>query len=151
MKLKLSLVALLLSAVLPLAAHADMPGQHPAYLHALTDLRDARWNLEHRPGDARVSEHEDMAIMEVDKALGEVRKAAFYDGKDVYDTPHEDARLDHAGRLHHAIELLRKAESDVSREEDNPQTQGLQMRVINHIHEAIHSAEHALHDAEQGM
>ena len=28
-------------------ARADAPGKHPAYLHALTDLRDARRHLEH--------------------------------------------------------------------------------------------------------
>jgi len=151
MKLKHSALALLLAAVMPIAAHADMPGQHPAYLHALTDLRDARWNLEHRPGDEAVRENEDFAVMEIDKAIGEVKKAAFYDGKDVWDKPHEDAKLNNSGRLHHAVELLKKAEQDVSREEDNPQTQGLQMRVINHIHEATHAAERALHAAEQGM
>jgi len=148
MNLKHALLALTLSATLPIAAHADMPGQHPAYLHALTDLRDARWNLEHRAGDAAVSGQEDVAIAEIDRAIGEVKKAAFYDGKDVLDHPHEDANLNRAGRLHHAVELLRKAEADVSGEEDNPQTQGLQMHVINHIHEALHAAEHALHDAE---
>ena len=36
------------------AGAADLPGHHPAYLHALTDLRAARWNLEHRPGDAEI-------------------------------------------------------------------------------------------------
>jgi hypothetical protein len=151
MKLKHSLLAVLLAATLPLAAHADFPGQHPAYLHALTDLRDARWNLEHRPGDNAVRENEDVAVMEIDKAIGEVKKAAFYDGKDVYEAPHEDAKLNHSGRLHHAVELLRKAEQDVSHEEDNPQTQGLQMRVVGHIHEATHAAERALHAAENGM
>lgn len=151
MKIKPLLIAIVAAAALPLAAHADFPGQHPAYLHALTDLRDARWNLEHRPGDAAVSGQEDMAIMEIDKAIGEVKKAAFYDGKDIYDKPHEDARLNHAGRLHHAVELLRKAEKDAMGEEDNPQTQGLQMRVVNHIHEALKFADHALHDAENGM
>jgi hypothetical protein len=148
MKLKTSLLALAFAAVLPLAAHADLPGAHPAYLHALTDLRDARWNLEHRPGDASVSGKEDVSITEIDKAIGEIKKASIDDGKDIHDHPHEDADLDHPGRLHHAIELLKKAESDVSKEEDNPQTQGLQQRVRNHIHEAIHAAEHALHDAE---
>jgi len=148
MKLKSSLLALMLAAVLPLAAHADLPGKHPAYLHALSDLRDARWNLEHRPGDAAVSGQEDVAITEIDKAIGEVKKAAIDDGKDIHDHKPEDAKLDHPGRLHHAIELLKKAESDVSKEEDNPETQGLQQRVRGHIHEAIHAAEHALHDAE---
>ena len=151
MKLKFSLLAVLMTAILPIAAHADFPGQHPAYLHALTDLRDARWNLQHRAGDMGVTENEDFAVMEIDKAIGEVKKAAFYDGKDIYDTPHEDAKLNRAGRLHHAVELLRKAEQDVSREEDNPQTQGLQMRVVNHIHEATHAAERALHEAEKSM
>ncbi|MEH2129414.1 MAG: hypothetical protein V7K86_01855, partial [Nostoc sp.] len=36
------------------SAYADLPGKHPYYLHALTDLRTARWLLEHRPGDAAV-------------------------------------------------------------------------------------------------
>ncbi len=148
MKLNRSLLALMLAAVLPLAAHADLPGRHPAYLHALSDLRDARWNLEHRPGDAAVSSQEDVAIIEIDKAIGEVKRAAIDDGKDIRDHMPEDARLDHPGRLHHAIELLKRAEGDVSHEEDNPETQGLQERVRRHIYEAIHAAEHALHDAE---
>jgi hypothetical protein len=31
----------------------ESPAQahHPAYLHALADLRAARWLIEHRPGD----------------------------------------------------------------------------------------------------
>jgi hypothetical protein len=149
MKLKHSLFALMFAAVLPLAAHADLPGKHPAYLHALTDLRDARWNLDHRPGDAAVSGQEDVAVTEIDKAIGEIKKAAIDDGKDVRDHTHEDANLDHAGRLHHALELLKKAEADVSSEEDNPENRGLQERVRKHIHEAIHAAEHALHDAEE--
>ena len=149
MKLKQSLFAVLFAAVLPMAAHADLPGNHPAYLHGLTDLRDARWNLEHRPGDMAVSEHEDAAIMEIDKAIGEIKRAAIDDGKDIHDHPHEDANLDRPGRLHHALELLKRAEGDVSGEEDNPQTQGLQQRVRMHIHEAIHSAEHALRDAKE--
>ena len=50
------------------ASAADLPGKHPAYLHALTDLRDARWNLEHRAGDAAVSTQEDVAIVEIDRS-----------------------------------------------------------------------------------
>ena len=48
--------------VLLFAANADLPGKHPAYLHALTDLRTARWMLEHRPGDPAVSGREDESI-----------------------------------------------------------------------------------------
>ena len=52
---------------------------HPAYLHALTDLRDARWNLEHRPGDSAVSTQEDIAIVEIDRAIAEAKTAAMED------------------------------------------------------------------------
>ena len=58
--------------LLPLLANADLPGKHPAYLHALTDLRAARWMLEHRPGDAAVSANEDAAINEIDTAIREI-------------------------------------------------------------------------------
>jgi len=63
MKLKLSAAAALIAVFVPLAAHADLPGDHPYYIHALSDLRDARWNLEHRAGDAAVSANEDVAIV----------------------------------------------------------------------------------------
>jgi hypothetical protein len=42
------------------------------------------------------------------------------------------------------MELLDKAKHDVSGEEDQPDTQGLQLRVIHHIDEARHSVEHAI-------
>ena len=47
-------LGVLLSSI-SFCASADMPGKHPFYLHALSDLRTARWMLEHRPGDAAVS------------------------------------------------------------------------------------------------
>ena len=64
--------SLLLLLAMPFAANADLPGKHPAYLHALTDLRAARWMLEHRPGDAVVSTHEDIAIMEITVRRGPI-------------------------------------------------------------------------------
>jgi hypothetical protein len=151
MKLKLTATAALFAVLLPLAAHADLPGDHPAYLHALTDLRDARWNLEHRPGDAAVSAGEDVAITEIDHAIDEVKKAAVRDGKDLWEHPHEDANLKHAGRLHHAIELLEKAHNDLAKEEDNPESRGLKHRALEHVDRAVDAAKDALHAAERGM
>lgn len=123
---------------------------HPAYLHALTDLRDARWNLEHRAGDAAVSTQEDVAIVETDRAINEARSAAMEDGKNVYQHPPEDARIDRGGRLHHAAELLRKARKDVAEGESNPQAVELRNRVIGHIDLAIQATDRAIHDVEQG-
>src|ERR1700683_271168 len=134
--------------LLPLIANADLPGKHPAYLHALTDLRDARWNLEHRAGDLAVTMHETAAIAEIDLAIEEAKRAAGDDGKNLADRPHEDAHLDRPGRLHHAAELLRKARADVDREEDNPQARELKVRALQHIGEALKATDRAIAYAE---
>ncbi len=123
---------------------------HPAWLHALTDLRDARWNLEHRPGDAAVSTQEDVAIVETDRAINDAKIAAMEDGKNLANHPPEDAHIDRRGRLHHAAELLRKARQDAAQGEANPQAVGLRDRVIGHIDAAIQATDRAIHDVEQG-
>jgi hypothetical protein len=146
--LKRPLVVGMLLAALPFAASADLPGKHPYYLHALTDLRTARWMLEHRPGDAAVSGQEDVAITEIDGAIGEIKRAAIDDGKDIHDHPKMDVPPDHPGRLHKALELLRKTHNDVAREEDDPMTKGLRNRAVGHIDGAIHATEKAINDAK---
>jgi hypothetical protein len=151
MKLKSRLLLSgLLLAVLPFAANADMPGKHPYYLHALSDLRAARWMLEHRAGDPAVSAQEDVAITEIDKAIGEIKKASIDDGKNLQDHPAVQGINDRPGRLHKALELLRKVHGDVAREEDDPFTRGLRDRAIMHIDEAAHATEHAIGDVRTG-
>ena len=157
MKLSSRLLAALVAAPLVLVATGCVvapppppPAHHPAYLHALTDLRDARWNLEHRAGDAAVSTQEDVAIVEIERAMGEARTAAMEDGKNVYQHPPEDAHIDRRGRLHHAVELLRKARSDVAQGESNGQAVELRNRVIGHIDLAIQATDRAIRDVEQG-
>jgi hypothetical protein len=136
--------------ILPLLANADTPGKHPYYLHALTDLRAARWMLEHRPGDAAVSGQEDIAIGEIDAAILEIKHAAIDDGKNVNDHPAVDVPADRPGHLHKALELLRKVHSDVAREEDDPQIRGLRDRAVGHIDGAIHATERAIGDVNHG-
>jgi hypothetical protein len=136
--------------LLPLLANADLPGKHPYYLHALSDLRTARWMLEHRPGDAAVSANEDAAITEIDAAIREIKHAAIDDGKNVNDHPNLDVPADRPGHLHKALELLRKVHSDVAREEDDPATRGLRDRAVGHIDGAIHATERAIRDAKTG-
>jgi hypothetical protein len=145
----LGVSSLLVFLALPFAANADLPGKHPAYLHALTDLRAARWMLENRPGDAAVSRHEDAAITEIDKAIGEIKHAAIDDGKDLHDHPGPDL-ADRPGRLHKALELLRQVHSEVAREEDDPMTQSLRNHAVGHINAAIHETERTIFDVEHG-
>jgi hypothetical protein len=149
LRTRLLLSGLLLVAA-PFAANADLPGKHPFYLHALSDLRAARWMLEHRPGDPAVSGQEDVAVTEIDKAIGEIKKAAIDDGKDIHDHPGVDLPNDRPGRLHKAAELLRKVHGDVAREEDDPMTRGLRNRAVMHIDEALHATERAIGDVKHG-
>ncbi|MGC1457972.1 MAG: hypothetical protein WA825_06820 [Steroidobacteraceae bacterium] len=144
------LAGLLLALTLPFAAHADVPGRHPAYLHALSDLRAARWMLAHRPGEAAVSGHEDVAITQIDAAIREIKHAAIDDGKNIEDHPTVDVPNNRPGRLRKALELLRKVHADVAREEDDPITRGLRDRAVGHIDAAIHATDGALVDAEHG-
>jgi hypothetical protein len=149
MKLKLTATIALFSVIFPFTAQADVSGDHPGYLHALTDLNAARWNLQHRPGDVAVSLQEDRAISEIDRAIGEVKKAAHEDGKDMEERPHEDADLDRPGRLHRAVDLLEKVHGDLDREEDNPQARGPKHRAIDHVDRAIEATRHAIRDVER--
>jgi hypothetical protein len=131
------------------ARAADLPGHHPAYLHALSDLRLARWNLTHRGGDAAVAEQERIAVREIDRAIAGATRAAGEDGKNVAQSEHEDAVLDRSGALHHAAELLAKARQDVSEGEDNPEARGLRKDVLEHIDVALEATRHAILDVEQ--
>ena len=142
----LALLTLLFSA----CASQPPPNKHPAYLHALSDLRTARWMLEHRPGDAAVSAHESEAIAEIDHAIAEINRAAIKDGKNVHDHPVADYPSDNRGRLHKAAELLRKVRADTFREEDNAAARGLRDRAIGHVDAALHATERAIHDVEVG-
>jgi hypothetical protein len=145
---RLSTLALAAVVALPFAAHADMPGKHPAYLHALTDLRHARAQIEKRGGDAEMKWDEQTATREIDAAIGEIKKASIDDGKNLADHPPVDVKADRAGRLHRALELLRKAHKDVSEKEDNNFAEGLKDRALHHISEAINFVEQGIANAK---
>ena len=121
------------------------PADHPYYLHALSDLRAARWMIEHRPGNWVQSMDEQEAVRRIDKAIGEIKRASIEDGKNLEDHPPVDEHSDHAGRLHAALDFLRKARQDISHDEDNRFAQGLQARAYGHIDGAIDAVKRAIH------
>jgi tetratricopeptide (TPR) repeat protein len=132
----------------PMAA-APAPRAHPAYLHALSDLRNARWNLERRGGDPQMKWDEREAVGAIDRALNDIKQAAIDDGKNINDRPPIDARELRGGRLHKAIDALRAARKDVSEEEDNAFANGLKARGIHNIDEAIRLAEQGIGEADR--
>jgi hypothetical protein len=141
-----SLLTCSVVAIAPMTAQAAQvqPGQHPAYLRALTDLRHARAQLERRGGDAERKWDEHTAIKEIDAALREIKDAAIEDGKNLEDHPPVDAKRDYPGRLRRALELLHKAERDCREDEDNGFARGLKKRAIHHIQEAIRLTEEGI-------
>jgi len=124
---------------------AQAPGKHPSYLHALSDLRAARWMIQHRPGNWLQTDFEMTAINQIDAAINDIKKASIFDGKNIDDHPQVDERNDHIGRLHEAHDFLKKARQDVNQEEDDPFTQGLKGRSIKHISAALHAVDNAIH------
>ena len=91
---------------------ADTPGEHPHYLHALSDLRYARAWLT-ALGENNVMGREMDAVVNIDKAIGDIKRASIDDGKDLNDHPPVDANLKHKGRLHKAMALLTSARKDL--------------------------------------
>ena len=142
------LLSILLISALPMLAHADSPGRHPSYLHALTFLREARWDLNHRPGDPNVSQQEQIAIQELDTIIHLTKKAARRDDKDVDDTPQWSEQNNHSGRLHRAEQLIDNAYAGITQPEDNPDDAFLRDQIVSHISRATQAIKQAIHDVD---
>jgi hypothetical protein len=132
-------------------APAAPAGAHPAYLHALSDLRNARANLERKGGDRQMKWDEHDAIVEIDHAIEDIKKASVDDGKNLEDHPAVDAHEPRAGRLHKAIAALRAARGDIAQEEDNGFASGLRGRALHDVDEAIRFTEDGVRAADQGI
>ena len=132
--------------IFALFSASAMKPDHPYYLYALSNLRAARWMIEHRPGDWQRTVDEVAAVKKIEEAISEIKKAAIDDGKDINDHPKVDESSNHVGRLHVAVKYLKKAHKDVNKDEDNKFAQGLQSRALEHINEAIRLTEKAIHE-----
>lgn len=139
--------ALGLTAFLLFALATPARAEHPAYLHALSNLRQARALLQtdNRPGRVEARNH---AIEEIDKAIQEVKRAVHEEGKDTRWAPPPAAQGDPDRPLRSALGLLNDAHSDVAHGVDESTFQGLQERALHHIDEAIHAVDHAIHGGE---
>ena len=139
MKSFLLAIAVAVPAFLTVAptTHADQPGKHPAFLHALSDLRAARGNLQRRGGDAQDKWDESKAIGAIDAAIGKIKAASIDDGKNLNDHPAVDPSKPRPGLMHDALSLLQAAHRDVDQEEDNAFAQGLKHRALEDIDAAI--------------
>jgi hypothetical protein len=134
--------ALAVSVLLIPAASAQ---QHPHYLHALSDLRYARWLLD-RPAEYNVEVDQRQALDRIDRAIYEIKRASIDDHKNLSDHPPADPHWDRGGRIRKAIELLESAQRDLSYEEDNYRALGWRANAVEHVREALNRAHKAMHD-----
>jgi len=135
-------IALLIVLLAPGLALAE---KHPAYLHALSDLRAARAMLA-RPAKPDVKWDEDKAIREIDAAIREIKEASIDDGKPLDDHPAVDANVAHRDRLKNAMNLLHSSAADIEQKEDDQYAKGLRNRAIKHIREAERFVREAVED-----
>jgi hypothetical protein len=127
-------------------AAADTPGAHPAYLHALTDLRHARAHLSVATPNWKVDADEQRAIGSIDAAIRDIQEAAIDDGKNLNDHPPVDERWSRTDRLRRALELLDGAHHDIDEREQDGWARGLKHRALHDIDEARKAVHHAIGD-----
>jgi hypothetical protein len=121
----------------------QVPGPHPAYLHALSDLRAARHYLNDGWAWEPVRRDDNAAIREIDGAIREIKLAAIDDGKGVNDPFPIDKHLGPHDRFRKANELLAAARNDLAKAEDVPASRGLRDRAIGHVDAAYHLVDNA--------
>jgi hypothetical protein len=102
--------------------------------------------IEHRPGDYQRTSDEVEAVQQIDGAINDLRQAAYDDGKNLNDHPPVDEVPEHRGRLHAALDYMRTARSEISREEDNGYANGVRGRAIGHIDAAINATKRAVNE-----
>jgi hypothetical protein len=129
--------------LLPAGAQAQVPGPHPAYLHALSDLRMARAYLNDGWAWEAVRQDDNHAVQEIDAAIREIKHAAIDDGKNIDEHPPVDPHLGWHDRFARANELLGRAHHDLDHAEDVPEARGLRDRAIIHIDEAHNTVDRA--------
>ncbi len=122
----------------------QVPGPHPAYIHALSDLRAARHYLNDGWAWEPVRAEDNKAIREIDAAINEIKMASIDDGKNINDHFPMDAHLTPQNRFAKANELLFAAHQDLFKAEDVPQSRGLRDRALMHIDKAHQTVDQAV-------
>jgi len=123
---------------LALFATATPALAQPSYLQALADLRTARDYIQsdRRPEFGRERHH---AVDEINKAIEEIKHAAWDDGKNTKYAPPAAGVTDPWAPMHLAADWLADALKQVNSTPDQPANQGLQQRATMHIAEARHT------------
>jgi len=130
----LSSVAFVLLAMAAIGVATPAQAQEPHYLKALHQLRGARDYIvyDNRPGYDQLRHH---AKEEIEKAIVEIKNAAWDDGKGT-DFSAAGANGPGWAPMHDAKRYLDLARAQVAQGIDTPANTGLRDRALAHIDEA---------------
>jgi hypothetical protein len=109
--------------------------QEPHYLHALSDLRTARDYIKFDQGQFNGERRH--AVDEINKAIEEIKRAAWDDGKNTQFAPPAQGATTGWAPIHQALRWLHEAKGLVGEGVDTPQNTGLRDRALFHISEAL--------------
>jgi hypothetical protein len=129
---------IVLAALLLLTGVAQLRAQqHPNYLHAIRDLREARITLEHTPftEPAHITAAHG-AIQEINAAVDSLKRASKLDDKAIGEVPPPNKELPPIGRFHQAHQLIDDAKHDVSMPESDPAAVSHQQHALAHMQAA---------------
>jgi hypothetical protein len=124
-----------LAFVAYLGSTTPAQAQGPHYLEALSDLRTARDYIQsdHRHDFEHERHH---AVDEINKAIDEIKHAAWDDGKNTKWAPPARPDSDPWHPMREGVRWLDTARSHVMAGPDRPENQGLRERAVMHIDEA---------------
>lgn len=126
-----------LAAIAVFTTATPAKAQEPHYLQALSDLRTARDYCQYDTGRYKAERRH--AVDEINKAIDEIKHAAWDDGKNTRFAPPAAGATNGWAPLHYGYNALNAAQDKVSHGVDTPQNQGLRERAIAHISEALHT------------
>ena len=131
----------------PFSVFADLPGVHPNYVQAMSDLRTAKQYLA-RPDTQNAQADELSAMEELDFCLRDLNAAATVDGKNTAAAPVVDAGFK-GNRIARALELIGKAQVEISGREDDAAVLKARQSAIKHLEVAANLARKAFGDDAQ--
>jgi hypothetical protein len=124
-----------LMALAYFATATPATAQEPHYLQALSDLRTARDYIQFDKGAFKGERHH--AVDEINKAIDEIKHAAWDDGKNTQFAPPAQGVTTGWAPVHQALKWLFNARGHVLQGVDSPQNAGLRDRAVFHINEAL--------------
>ena len=120
------------AAISYMMAAKPVMGQEPHYLQALSELRTARDYIQsdHRSGYGEARHH---AVDEINKAIDEIKHAAWDDGKNTKWAPPTHPDTDPWHPMHEGVRWLDAARGHVAQGIDQAGNEGLRDRALLHI------------------